>query len=46
MKKAVLREYLKNRGLKAELTPDKNAGTVEIKAVKPEKKRIFKKGDK
>lgn len=38
MKKAVLKEYLKNRGLKAELTPDKNAGEVKIKAVKPRKK--------
>ena len=37
MKKAVLREYLKARGLKAELTPDKNAGEVKIKAIKPKK---------
>lgn len=42
MKKAVLREYLNNRGLKAELTPDKNAGEVKIKAVKPKK---VKKGE-
>jgi hypothetical protein len=34
MKKAVLREYLKARELKA----DKNAGEVKIKAVKPRKK--------
>jgi hypothetical protein len=43
MKKKVLRELLKARGLKAELQPDKTAGEVKIKAIKP--KRV-KKEDK
>lgn len=34
MKKAVLREYLKARGLKPELKADEKAGTVKVKAVK------------
>ena len=42
MKKAVLKEYLKNRGLKPELKLDDNAGAVKIKAVKPKK---VKKGE-
>ena len=36
MKKAVLREYLKNREKKVE----------EVKETKPKKKSVFKKGDK
>lgn len=42
MKKKVLREFLKNRALKAEIEPDKNAGEVKIEAVKPRKKKSDK----
>ena len=42
MKKKVLREFLKNRGLKAEIKPDKNAGEAKIEAVKPRKKKSDK----
>lgn len=38
MKKAVLREYLKNRETKVEVKP------IEVEEVKPKKR--FKKGDK